>query len=370
MKNINFKKIIFIILIILTLLILTILVIEVILRFLPVKDGYSLRNVDNKTPVTRYIANEDFTWSNKWNFQDTNKGRINNDGFVNNQEYTNDDIRPLIALIGDEQIEARAVPFKQTLQGILYKELRRKYKVYSFGITDAPLSQYLILAQHASKTYKPQKLFFFLTGNDFDNSFPQHYARFGHHQFFKQEDGNYKLERLLDYHRGVLSFFLRHSNLVRYVMFHIATRDQLLYATQFMNMYRVRRTYDDFKYNSQLRDHHDSQIFSQKSLDRGFKSLDLFLEMLPQYTDVKKENIIFILDTHWDFGAHKSYYALVHRHAKRQLEKLNYNYIDMTPTFQRRFKNNRSLKIEGHNNYNSAAYKVIAEEVLNSQYIE
>jgi len=369
MKYINFKKIGFIFFITVSSLILFLLILEIALGFLPVRDGYSLQNIDDTSPVTRYIANESFTWSNQWNFKNVNKGRINNDGFVNDREYTNDDTRPLIAIIGDEQIEARMIPFEQTIQGILYKDLRQSYRVYSFGITDAPISQYLILAQHASQKYNAQKLVFFLTGNDFDNSFPQHYARYGHHQFFKQDDGLYKLERLLDYNRGFFSFFLRHSNLVRYIMFHVAKEDQLAWATQYMNMFGVRRTYPDFRYNSQLREHHDSQVFSQKALDRGLKAFDLFIEMLPQYTNVKKENMLFVLDTHWDFGAHKSYYALIHRYAKRQLNKLGYNHVDMTTIFQRRATNNsEDLKIDSSNDYNSKAHSAIAKEILNSNF--
>lgn len=371
MKNFNLKKIGFIFITLLTSLILLLLILELLLRFFPVRSGYSLQNVDDTNPVARYIANENFVWSNQWNFQNINEGRINNDGFVNGREYTNNDTRPLVAIIGDEQIEARTLPYEKTLQGILYHKKRRDYRVYSFGIIDAPLSQYLILAQHTSQKYNPEKLIFFLTGNDYDNCFPQHYMRHGYYQFFRQDDGSYDLVRMLDYQQGFLGFFLRHSNLIRYIMFNLAREKLLNKAKQFMAMYTIRRTYPDFKYSGQIRGHHDSTDFSQKSLDRAFKAFDLFLDMLPQYTNVKKENILFILDGHWDLGAHKSYYSLVSRYANRQLEKRGYNHIDMTPVFQRHTNSNSGLlRIENDSNYNDKAHAIMAQEVLKSKFLD
>src|SRR5262245_53576418 len=105
-----------------------------------------------------------------------NRGHTNNAGFVNDQDYRRDDPLPLLAVIGDSYIEARMVPFAKTLEGRLAHALRDRSRVYSFAAGGAPLSQYLIWAEHAVHTYGARALVINVVGNDFDESLPAYRA--------------------------------------------------------------------------------------------------------------------------------------------------------------------------------------------------
>src|SRR5262249_6586703 len=122
---------------------------EIALRFMPVATGLWSRPVDASQPVFRFAPNRDFLFSRDWDFSLTNQGHINNDGFVNDEDYAVDDPRPLLAAVGDSQVEAAMVPSGKTFYRRLAQQLDRKGRVYSFAASGAPLSQYLIWAQYA-----------------------------------------------------------------------------------------------------------------------------------------------------------------------------------------------------------------------------
>ena len=77
---------------------------------------------------------------------------------------------PLLAVVGDSMIEAAMVPYRETLQARLAKELAGRLRVYSFAAAGAPLSQYLIWARHAVREYGAQALLISVVSNDFDQS--------------------------------------------------------------------------------------------------------------------------------------------------------------------------------------------------------
>ena len=95
-------------------------------------------------------------------------GRVNNAGFVNDQVYRKEDEPPLLAVVGDLYIQAAMVPYPETLHGRLASNLEGRLRVYSFGASGAPLSQYLIWARHAVRDYGAQALVINVVGNDFD----------------------------------------------------------------------------------------------------------------------------------------------------------------------------------------------------------
>ena len=66
--------------------------------------------VDAADPVLHFTPNRPFTNSLGWNFHNVVHGRVNNAGFVNDQDYVRDG-PPLIAVIGDSFIEAQMVPY-------------------------------------------------------------------------------------------------------------------------------------------------------------------------------------------------------------------------------------------------------------------
>ena len=63
------------------------------------------------------------------------------------------------------------VPYAETLYGRLARTLRGRLRVYSFGASGAPLSQYLIWAGHAVREYGARAVVINVVGNDFDESY-------------------------------------------------------------------------------------------------------------------------------------------------------------------------------------------------------
>lgn len=82
---------------------------------------------------------------------------------------------PRIAVIGDSYVEALQVPpdasMAERLSKTLYAADELPGEVYRFGMSGAPLSQYVHMARHEVADYKPDWLVVLLIHNDFDESF-------------------------------------------------------------------------------------------------------------------------------------------------------------------------------------------------------
>src|SRR5689334_4525479 len=79
---------------------------EIALRFLPVSTGLRSMPVTAADPVLHFTPDRAFVNSLGWSMHNVVRGRVNNAGFVNDQDYTHDG-PPLIAIVGDSFIEAQ-----------------------------------------------------------------------------------------------------------------------------------------------------------------------------------------------------------------------------------------------------------------------
>ena len=98
---------------------------EIVLRFLPVSTGLRSMPVTAADPMLHFTPNRPFVNSLGWNMHNVVHGRVNNAGFVNDQDYVRDG-PPLIAVIGDSFIEAQMVRYAESLQGRLAAALERQ----------------------------------------------------------------------------------------------------------------------------------------------------------------------------------------------------------------------------------------------------
>ncbi len=89
---------------------------------------------------------------------------------MNNQDYRVSEYPPLVAVIGDSQVEAAMVPYPQTFHGLLATLFEGKLRIYSFGASGAPLSQYLVWARYAVSKFKARALVINVVRDDFDDS--------------------------------------------------------------------------------------------------------------------------------------------------------------------------------------------------------
>src|SRR5204862_5996029 len=136
---------------------------EIALRFLPVSTGLRSTPVTAADPVLHFTPNRPFVNSLGWNMHNVVHGRVNNAGFVNEQDYVRDG-PPLIAVIGDSFIETQMVPYAESLQGRLAAALKDRFRVYSFAGSGAPLSQYLIWAGFAVREYGARRAYISVRG--------------------------------------------------------------------------------------------------------------------------------------------------------------------------------------------------------------
>ncbi len=197
-------------------LLICLLLAELVLRFLPVATGYGSMPVNSQNPIFRFRPNRDFTFSRDWDLDLANRGRINNDGFINDQDYRVSDQPPLVAVIGDSFVEAAMVPYARTFHGLLSEAYRGKLRVYSFGASGAPLSQYLVWAHYAVETYRARALIINVVGNDFDESRIEYKSAPGFWYYAPGDDGKLQL-RLVPYQPDTLTRLVRQSALLRYL---------------------------------------------------------------------------------------------------------------------------------------------------------
>jgi hypothetical protein len=193
---------------------------EAVLRFLPVWTGIFAVPVTAASPLFHFRPNHDFVFSRDWNMALANRGRINNAGFVNDQDYRTDDPTPLIAVVGDSYIEAFMVPYRETVHGRLAAALAGKFRVYSFGASGAPLSQYLVWARHAVRVYGAQSLVINVVGNDFDESLAAYKDARGFSVYVRDSAGELRLQ-LFELKSGSGGRFTSRSSLASYLVFNL-----------------------------------------------------------------------------------------------------------------------------------------------------
>jgi hypothetical protein len=172
--------------------------------------------VNAENPVLRFEPNTVFTYSEGWTLANVNRGWINNDGFVNDQEYKRAGPRPLLAIIGDCFIEARMMPSENTLQGRLAATVGTRGRVYTFAAADAGLNQYLIWATYAAANYKPDAIAININAYNFEESLTKYGIIPGRYQFSETIDGRLELRRS-NFTPNPLRTIKKHSALLQYL---------------------------------------------------------------------------------------------------------------------------------------------------------
>lgn len=204
------------------------LALEVAFRFLPVSNGYFLADVTPEMPVARRVPNDNATLSDGWLMENAVTRRVNNAGFVNATDYAFNSDVPVIALIGDSQIESPDIPEEDTVHFRLRDAMEGDAAVYTFAMSGAPLTQYTVWARHAVAHYVPRHLVFFISPNDFDESFDQ-FGLFPGFHYLRAEGGDLTLI-LREYRQGWGSQAAQHSALIAYLVHNVGVPDLIARA--------------------------------------------------------------------------------------------------------------------------------------------
>jgi len=92
--------------------------------------------------------------------------RINEAGWNSPIEYRPRPGRPLVAVIGDSYVEGFQVDVGERLVDQLHGSLTPRADAYGFGISGAPLSQYLQMSRYARAGVQPDVFVFLVVHND------------------------------------------------------------------------------------------------------------------------------------------------------------------------------------------------------------
>jgi hypothetical protein len=345
---------------------LSLLILEIALRFLPVTSATGTMVVDQTNPIVRFTPNQPFTFAKGWQFAILNSGRINNYGFVNDQDYTRHDQGGPLIIIGDSYVEARMVPYQQTVQGRLAELLQNKRKVYSIGISGAQLAQYLAFAQYAWTEFHPEGMVFVIVGNDFDESLTKYRKEPGFHHF--QEDPvthDLKLVRI-DYRPGPATRLLKNSALVRYLWGTVGVGSIARSVSK--------RTEHAVQYVGNT-----AAYASEDRLSDSRRVVDRFFAELPERVDLEKSRVLFVIDamrpdmySELDLSrAKESYFDRMRQYFLEQAERNGYEAIDMQPRFVLRHRRDGSrfeFAIDAH--WNGVGHEEAANAIASSRMFD
>jgi hypothetical protein len=335
------------------------LVAEIVLRFMPVATGLWTLPVNASQPIFRFTPDRAFLFSRDWNFSLTNRGRVNNDGFINDEDYAANDPRPLLAAIGDSYVEAAMVPNKETFYRRLADKLKPTGRVYSFGASGAPLSQYLVWAQYAAEKFAASGIAIVVVGNDFDESLWSYNKRPGLHVYVKGQDGRLHLRRT-DYEPSPSRYLVRHSALGRYLVFHLnAFETARKAAARWGLTSRAHAGGPQYVGNTpaaaspeRVRDSHDA--------------IAAFLDDLAKMVPLPPDRIAFVVD-----GARyerdvaitaRSYFGLMRARFMSEALQRGYEVIDLQPWFVERSRDGHTryeYLTDGH--WNPIGHEVVAQ---------
>lgn len=332
-------------------------ILEVVLRFFPVYSGLYAEPVSARQPVLRFIPNVEFLFSRGWNFRGVNIGHVNNFGFINDQDYDPTVTSSLAAVIGDSFIEAAMVPFGKTLQGRLAETVRGKGRVYSYGMSGAPLSQYLAWATWVKTVFHPDLLIVTIVGNDFDESLIRYKNEPSYYYFDDSREGM-PLVRV-DTDTGFLRQTIRLSSvfaLSRYVRQNLG-----------LSAIAQRLRNPNLQYVGNV-----PATMTQERIERSKRAIDAFLTRLPGEANVPARRIIFVMDgmrpnlysAEELRKAEGSFFDTMRRYFIAHAVPRGYTVIDMQPLFIERYRaTGERFEYPDDGHWNEAGHAMVAEAV-------
>lgn len=326
-----------------------------------------MSSVNEQNPILHFQPDRQFLWSNGWDFSIVNEVRSNNFGFINDVDYTTEHTPPLLALIGDSYVEALMVPFEDTVTGRLADHLGDAARVYSFGVSGASLSQYLVYADYVRQTFSPDSMVILVIGNDFDESLKKYRYAPGHHAFAENSTGELVLERM-DYSPSVFTRLSRTSALGRYFAINMELPARL------KRLPRILMKEDE---DTHFVGNTSSKVDSVRFGDSR-RAVDAFLDALPASSGLRPTQISFIVDGMrrqlYDDAALESakgsYFDLMRRYFIGAGTERGYEVIDMQPVFRDHYAHHeRRFEYPQDMHWNSLGHEKCFEVILQSDLL-
>ncbi len=328
---------------------------EIVLRFLPVATGLHSLAVNDAQPIFHFAPNRDFVYSRDWDLREVVRGRVNNAGWVNQQDYVRDDKLPLIAVIGDSYIEAQMVPYAETLQGRLAAALDGKARVYSFAAAGAPVSEFAVYAAYAVRQFGAAAVVINMANYDFAGSDAAYNRPAG--MWVYDGAGDEKRLRLIPYRPGWLRGIAQHSALARYILLNLHLDRPLTSAHLIAKLAPTGVALA-------------AEADNRTRLAASNAIIPLFFGDLARLVDLPPGRVLFIMD-----GARYPGSPAADIDGPRQsfcaaAQARGYETADLEPLFAARYRQQGvAFEIPGDPHWNGEGHAVAAKGVMSSRLI-
>lgn len=356
------------------------LMLEFVTRILPVGQGLRARPVTHADPVFRFEPHRDVTFSLGWRMAHAQRVHLNNAGFVSDVDYDATLSTPLLALVGDSYVEAQIVPPAERVLSQLTRAAGEGRRVYGFAASGAPLSQYVIWAEHAKTTYGASGAIFVVVGNDFDESLATIGGFPGFH-YFKDDNGRLDLE-LIPFEPNPLRMAADYSSLARYLVFN-------LYAPQTIASLvgRLSRRTDattDARGDAGATSPDDSAVLpafvgntasaaTPERLRSSERAVTAFLDEVAQRTGWPPDRVLLVVDGFRLYdaaetsAAPRSYFGRMRTYLMQSAIARGHEVIDLEPIFSAAHaKDGARFEHEDDRHWNGVAHRLAAEAISRS----
>ena len=264
-------------------------------------------------------------------------------------------------VVGDSYVEANQVDAGKTAAELLHLKTTNEGRVYSIGLSGAPLSQYLVFAQYSMDVFQPGSIVFIIIANDFDQSLLKYYYRTRFHLF--REDNNDLILQIGDYSISNTRKLLRRSAFIRYVMLNLEAKKSL-------DRLLRRGPVQKIEYIGNV-----PATVSNERISDSMRAVDAFFDQLPARSGFDAADILFVIDglrpalysAQSIENTKNSFAAEMMRYFEDQATILGYEVIDMQPVFIRKNRlDNSRFEFETDGHWNEMGHSLVANEIEKS----
>jgi hypothetical protein len=258
--------------------------------------------------------------------QQRTRWRINKAGWNSDIDFGETKRNLRIAVIGDSYVEALQVNVGDSLAGQLRRMVSPEIEVYDFGISGAPLSQYLQMARYARAHFNPDILVVNVVHNDFDESLCS-VKRTAGMLCLEVEGDSVREAPILPYQPNPVLRMARHVALFRYVTVNLKL------IAWFQQAFVSNRTNAQYNANIDVQEVRSNESRIKQATDYVLKKLQLENEGKP---------VVFLID-----APRKDIYAgtLAHSNVlwlnellRTKCREFGFDVIDLTEEFARLFE--------------------------------
>lgn len=327
-------------------------------RLLPVNQGFDLQMETGEPEILKFQPNQRRWFSRGPTFEIRNLVEINNEGWRSNLSY-----RPgssgILGVIGDSYVEAAQVAWTDSFVGILQKEPPRNLKIWSFGVSYYPLSQYLAVARYLSKKYRPSGLIITVVANDFDESLESDIKLQGLYFFREDPKGHFFLEN---------KPFVSSKKLIHQSRLY-------MYLSSNCELFRVTEAFQRIIRTGVRPNEERKKIEDQEAMVK--EVIRVFLDRLPAFSGLTAEKILFVVDgdrpglyqKNPDKSRSGGSFASRREDFIRQARFRGYFVIDLQPAFQNNYwQSGQKMEFPHDAHWNEKGHSVVAEQIRLSEW--